>query len=140
MIRFLFFAAFFFFIYFLVLSILLAAPAHSQESTTIGTPSAYLGATYILIRETEEPGAVAELLYFNADVNDPSDELPYTVILEREGQPDIEVTVRFFHNVGPGGPDRIEIIAPPGLMAIPPEITLMEGYSEISLLYPEGMS
>ena len=115
--------------------LLLVGPAAAQESVSIGAPSTYLGTTYILLRETEEPGAVAELLFHNADVNDPTDEAPYTVVLNG-----LTVTVRFYHNVGPGGPDRIEVFPPPGIAAVPPSLTLMEGYGDIVYFYPEGMS
>lgn len=115
--------------------LLLAGPVAAQESVSIGVPSAYLGVTYVLIRETEEPGAVAELFFYNADVNDPTDEDAYTVVLG-----EMSVTVRFYHNVGPGGPDRIEVFPPSGIAAYPPSLTLMEGYGDIVYLYPEGMS
>lgn len=115
--------------------LLLVGPAAAQESVSIGVPSAYLGTTYVLLRETEEPGAVAELFFYNVDVNDPTDEGSYTV--EWNG---ITVSVLFHHNVAVAGQDSIDIFPPPGLVAIPPTLTLLEGYGDIVYFYPEGMS
>lgn len=109
-------------------------PAHHQ-SITIGPASPVSGTTFLLLRDTEEPGALAELFFYNTDVNGSSDVGSYVVVWEG-----IELTVRFFHNVGPGGPDKIEVIAPPGMYAEPGELTLMEGYGDVVYIYPLGMS
>lgn len=121
-------------ILFILFFILFATSVTAQQSIVIGAydPS---GVTSVLLRETDEPDALAELIFYNANVNIPSDNGDYIVEFE-----DITVKVTFEINVGPGGPDKIIITPPPGMYAEPSEITLMEGYSAMSFIYPLGMS
>lgn len=119
--------------------ILSSLPALAEEplyqSAQIGPMSPVEGITMVLLRSTLEPGAVAELYFYNADVNGPVDEGVYHVQWQ-----DIRVTVRFFHNASAGGADMIQIIPPPGMYAEPPEVTLMEWYDKVIFIYPLGMS
>jgi hypothetical protein len=112
-----------------------AGAAQADSLTQIGPASPVEGTTFVILRETEEPGALVELLFYNANVNGPEDVGAYTV--DYEG---IEVTVRFHHNVSAGGADRIDVFAPPGMYAEPSSLTLMEGYSDVVFIFPLGMS
>jgi hypothetical protein len=114
---------------------LCAWPALAQEAAVIGEPQLYLGATVVRLDATEAPGAVAELSFHNAEVNQPEDAGGYTVT--RDG---LTVTVEFEFNVDGGGADRIVILPPDGYIAIPDTLTLPEGQRGTALIYPGNLS
>ena len=113
----------------------LASPVAAQETALIGEPDLYMGATVVRIQPTEEPGAVAEIRYDNAEINNPGDVGSYSVTLDG-----ITVQLDFGFNVAPGGQDSITVTPPPGFIAIPETLTLPEGGSGVVYLYAEGMS
>jgi hypothetical protein len=110
-------------------------PAHAQETALIGEPDLYMGATVVRIQPTEEPGAVAEIRYDNAEINSPGDVGSYSVTLDG-----ITVQLEFGFNTAPGGQDSITVTPPPGFIAIPETLTLPEGGSGVVYLYSEGLS
>jgi hypothetical protein len=114
---------------------LCAWPALAQEAAVIGEPQLYLGATVVRLDATEAPGAVAEVLFHNAEVNQPHDAGGYAVT--REG---LTVDLRFEFNVDGGGADRIVILPPDGYIAIPDTLTLPEGQRGRALIYPGNLS
>jgi hypothetical protein len=103
---------------------LCAWPALAQEAAVIGEPQLYLGATVVRLDATEAPGAVAEVWFHNAEVNQPHD----------------AVNLRFEFNVDGSGADRIVILPPDGYIAIPDTLTLPEGQRGTALIYPGNLS
>ena len=114
---------------------LMASPVVAEQTAIIGEPALYYGATTVRIQETDEPGAIAEIIYHNVEVNNPHDAGEYTITYGG-----ITVTVQFAFNSGPGGADSITVIPPPGIIAIPETLTLQEGYDGTIFLFAEGMS
>jgi hypothetical protein len=113
----------------------IAAPAIAQQTALIGEPALYYGVTSVRIQPTEEPGAVAEIIFDNVEMNNAGDEGGYVVTLDG-----ITVQIAFGFNVAPGGQDSITVTPPAGFIAVPETLTLMEGDTGVVLLYAEGMS
>lgn len=86
--------------------------------------------TIATIRATTEPGAVAEILYINDDVNSAADNGVQTLTL---GSLTVEVT---FTWDAEGGSDRIMVTPPDGYMAVPDTLTLPEDGRGTLLIYP----
>lgn len=82
------------------------------------------------IRATTEPGAVAEILYINDDVNSAADNGVKMLTL---GSLTVEVT---FAWDAEGGSDRIVVTPPDGYMAVPDTLTLPEDGRGTLLIYP----
>jgi hypothetical protein len=114
---------------------LMASPAVAEQTAIIGEPALYYGATTVRIQETDAPGAIAEIIYHNVEVNNPHGAGEY--VISHEG---ITVRLIFGFNVAPGGADSITVIPPAGIIAIPETLTLQEGYDGTILLFAEGMS
>ena len=106
-----------------VLTLLLALPASAE--TTHGWAGGY---SHITIRPTTAPGAVAEVVFDNKTVH--TDE-NVTFALTLDG-----LTVEVYAQVGRGlTPDRMTVEAPPGFIAVPPELDVAEDQVGTILLY-----
>lgn len=113
-----------------------AAPVWADPPARIDVPmlgvASGLGKTWVEIRETDEPGAVAEIEFVNAPINSGADNKVYR--LEWSG---IVTQVRFLWNAGAGGADGIEIIPPSGYDCLPEcRAVVMEGYNAMIYIYP----
>jgi hypothetical protein len=115
--------------------IALASPAVAEQTAIIGEPALYYGATTVRIQETEAPGAIAEIIYHNVEVNAPEDAGGYTVSFNG-----ITVQIEYSVNVDLLGADSITVIPPAGIIAIPDSLTLQEGYDGTILLYADALS
>lgn len=106
-----------------VLTLLLALPASAE--TTHGWAGGY---SHITIRPTTAPGAVAEVIFANRTVHS-DDDLTFSLTLDG-------LTVEVYAQVGRGlTPDRITVEAPPGFIAVPPELDVAEEKDGVILLY-----
>lgn len=93
------------------------------------------GQTEATIHATAEPGAVAEVRFYNAPVNNQSNTGETATITLG----DIAVTLRFQWN-DDGDADRIDADPGPDLIALPQFLTIPEGSSGRILIYPrEGL-
>ena len=110
------------------------SPAHAGDTAIIGEPQLYFGATVVRMQPTEEPGAAAEIIFHNVEVNNPNDAGGYTVTLG-----DMTAQVTFGFNTAPGGQDSITVTPPAGFIAVPETLTLMEGATGVVLLYSAEM-
>jgi hypothetical protein len=114
---------------------LLAAPALAQDDyAVIGEPDLYLGATTIRLQPSEQPNALAEVVFHNAEVNDGGDEATYPLTLG-----DLTVEVTFGFNVDPLGSDSITVTVPPGYVAIPATLVVGEDSTGTVLIYHDNM-
>ena len=101
-----------------------ASPAAAQDTVYWGGVS-----SHIRLQTTQSPGAVAEVEFFNAEVHTDSDE---THNLSLGG-----LTVRANMVLGRGDtPDRMTIVPPEGLIAVPPFVDVPEGEVRRIYLYP----
>lgn len=122
----------------LLLILFLPLPALADPDNSyamIGKPSPHEGVTYVQIRPPTplNSDTVAELLYWNADVNLPKDTGEYSVTLS----PDLTVTIWFEHNDQSTDNDTILVLTtPPGTYAEPPLLTLDEGSSGVIRILP----
>jgi hypothetical protein len=108
---------------------LLASGVRASESAT------WSGQTEASIHPTTEPGAVAEVRFYNAPVNDGHDTGETAVITLG----DISVALRFQWN-DDGDADRIDADPGPELIAVPQFLTVPENGSGRILIYPrEGL-
>lgn len=87
--------------------------------------------TVIELLPTDEPGAVAAVVYENRRANDYCDDGTYHLSIDG-----LLVTVIFTWNGGPSGADHLTILPPLGYMANPPEITLPENSQAVAFIYP----
>lgn len=107
----------------LVAAAFLALPASAE--TTHGWAGGY---SHITIRPTTAPGAVAEVIFANRTVHS-DDDLTFSLTLDG-------LTVDVHALVGRGlTPDRITVEAPPGFIAVPPELDVAEDDVGVILLY-----
>lgn len=88
------------------------------------------------LRETHEPGAIAELEFNNTAVHTVHHVGWYTISHEHQGRV-VEIQVRFYLNVGPDASERLQIVPPPGYVAIPDNLVIKDGDSGTSYIYPE---
>lgn len=113
-----------------------AAPLWAEEPVRISVPPtnylSAIGQTWVEIRDTDEPGAVAEIEFSNAPINGSADNRTYS--MEWDGT---VTQVRFTWNAGPGGADAIEIIPPPGHACLPECYALVqEGGQKVIYIFP----
>jgi hypothetical protein len=118
----------------LALGLLATSAAAQSDYAVIGEPDLYLGATTIKLQPTDAPNAIAEVFFHNAEVNDGGDESTHVLTMG-----DLSVEVSFGFNVSPGGADSISVVTPPGYIAIPATLILMEGASGAVLIYHDNM-
>lgn len=88
-----------------------------------------LAGTHIELRQTDQPGAVAEVTIFNREVN--GSEHNGTYVLRWQ---DVEAELRFTWNWS-GDPDLFEVEAP-GLTARPPALNVPQNGHGVICLYP----
>ena len=96
-----------------------------------------LGTTTIVMQDTTEPGAIAEVEMKNQPSNGDADNGDYPLVLR-----DMQAIVRFHWNSGPAGADSITVEPPEGMTCKPTScaLELLEGYSGKVYLMPwEGM-
>lgn len=96
-----------------------------------------LGGTTIVLQDTTEPGAVAEIEMNNLAVNGDGDNGDYVLTLR-----DMQVWVHFTWNSGLAGADSITAFPPEGMICRPSScvLELLEDYSGKLYLIPwEGM-
>ena len=96
-----------------------------------------LGGTTIVLQDTTEPGAIAEVEMNNLPVNSDHDDGAYALTLR-----DMQVWLTFHWNSGPAGADSITVEPPAGMICKPTScaLELLEGYDGKIYLYPwEGM-
>lgn len=103
----------------------LLTPVHGAETVDWNIK------TFATIKATNEPGAVAEIIFNNVDVNGAADNGTKELSL---GTLTVEVT--FTWDAAAGGADRITVAPPDGYMAIPDTLTLQEGTEGRLLIYP----
>lgn len=88
--------------------------------------------TYARIQPTQEPGAAAEIIFHNENVNDMTDNTTMPITL---GALTVEVTFKW--EVRGDGADQITVTTPAGFVAVPDTLTVPEGGSDRMLIYPE---
>lgn len=109
-----------------VLTLLLALPASAETSHTWGMLEGYTST--IVLQPTDAPGAVAEVMFDNKTVHVDEN---VTFALTLDG-----LTVEVYAQVGRGlTPDRMTVEAPPGFIAVPPELDVAEDDVGVILLY-----
>lgn len=113
---------------------LLAAPTLAQDFVVVGQPDPMLGASTLTLRPSEQPEAVAEVEFYNADMNLYRDEMAYPMSLDG-----LEIEVDFEVNVDPLGSDRIRVRVPPGYYADPDTLDVMEGQTGVVLIFQHAM-
>jgi hypothetical protein len=104
---------------------ILAVPA-SAETVRIATST-------VTLQPSDEPGAVAEIIFVNKPSNGPFNNGNY--YLSMDG---IDVTVEFEWNAM-GGSDALHITVPDGLVVIPPFLAVPEGSTGRALIYSGEM-
>jgi hypothetical protein len=111
---------------------LMALPAHA-ESVEWDDANRFLTSPPSIgtLQATTEPGAVAELVFQNRNVNGPNDAGSVTV-MAHEG---LSVSVRFLWSSS--GADTLVIEPPEGFVAVPRELTVEEGEDGVSFIYPD---
>lgn len=126
--------------------IFLALPAHAEEPTRIYIPdypflnrddgkTGKFETSFIEIRESDEPGAVAEVEFKNEMVNSAFDDGDYALTWDG-----VTVIVRFQYNADAYGSDRIIITPPAGYACWPDcDVIVPERFSKIIIIFP-GMS
>lgn len=107
---------------------LLATPAFAQDQITIGKASPIFGITTITLQDSDAPGAAAEVLIHDANMNSQQDNGDY--LLSWRG---LDVIVDFTHSLFTGDTFRVEV--PPGYIAVPPEVAAGETTTERVLIY-----
>lgn len=90
--------------------------------------------TFIRLQPTNEPGAVAEVVFSNTE-NHARDE---RFFLQIEGMEGLEVEI-IFDIVPTPPPDSITVIVPEGYIAIPERLEVAEGEEDKVLIYQDGM-
>lgn len=118
---------------------LLAFMASPVAAETVAHWEGYAGATgnpsTCTIQPTDEPGAVAEIIFRNEPWNDSSDNgKPQSVTLA-----DLTVEVQFHwrvSGVGAMGFDAITVTVPEGYLAVPDRLALPESTTGRVLIYP----
>lgn len=110
--------------------LILACAKWALGPVAAGETIAWNVRTIATIRATTEPGAVAEIVYVNDDVNSSADNGVQMLTL---GSLTVEVTFTWDAD---GGSDRITVAPPDGYMAVPDTLTLQEGTEGRLLIYP----
>lgn len=113
-----------------------AMPVWAEEPVRLYVPAAGyasgIGRTFVEIRESEEPGAAAEVIFQNEPINGHNDNRTYS--LEWSG---VTTQFRFVWNQGDGGADGIEIIPPAGYDCLPECVAVVrEGGSAVVYIVP----
>jgi hypothetical protein len=113
---------------------LLATQTFAQDHAIIGTPGMYLGATSVLLQPSTAPNAIAEVVFDNAAVNATHDQGSYSLTMEG-----LTVDVAFGFNVDALGSDSITVTVPPGYIAIPATLDVLEDQVGVVLIYLDNM-
>jgi hypothetical protein len=108
----------------------LASPVAAQDSVQVGPADAILGVTTVTLQPTDAPGAVAEVVFSNSQVNVPRDQVQYVLVMG-----DLTAGVSFALNVDPLGSDQITVNVPEGYIASPETITVQENASGTVFIY-----
>ena len=102
----------------------LAAPATAET----WQPSS--GGSWVTLRPSERPGAVAEMLFHNST----GDRATRDFHRHTMGGHSVEIEIGTVH------PDTIRVEPLPGFIAVPPELTLKDGQSGVVVIYTlEGL-
>ena len=101
--------------------------AVAQESYQWGRDS------YILLQETDSPGAIAEVIFHNTAVHPLAVD---TKVLELNG---LEVEVTIETNTT-GTDDTVTVLPPEGYYAYPPQVEVPEMESTVILIMESGLS
>lgn len=99
---------------------LLCAPAHVQDTMSIGNPigvGGYVvrGPSTVTLAPTDRPGALAQVAFDNVAINDAGD----TGTAGTLTIPGVSVEVAFEWNADFAGPDRVTITPPDGVLCWP---------------------
>lgn len=118
-----------------IIALLLStSAAYPQQITEFGREYTYHEESTIVFQSTDEPGAVAEIIFNNEINNDDGDLVP---TLTFEG---ITAEITFVMNVNGTADDAISVSVSPGHYAEPETIQVMENFSGTILIYPELIS
>ena len=107
---------------------LLASPAVAQDTAIIGQHDWQGRSTTITLRETQAPGAVAEVGIFNVNVNQEPDDGGYPLTLDG-------LTVTVYFVVRLTGPDQFTVEVPEGYIARPETVDVAEDAGAVVLIY-----
>lgn len=86
----------------------------------------------VTIRATSEPGAVAEIIFRNENVNGPTDDDTFAPVTLG----DLVVEISFTWQAREDGADAITARPPEGFFAVPETLVVVEGGSDRILIYP----
>lgn len=117
-----------------IIACLFATSAYAQQATEFGREYTYHEESSIVLQSTNEPGAVAELI-FNNEINNVDGDLVPSLTFEG-----ITVGITFVMNIGGSADDAISVSVSPGYYAEPETISVMENSSGTILIYPELIS
>jgi hypothetical protein len=107
---------------------LFASPLAAQDVAYIGPPAnAPERLSTVTLQPTDEPGAYAEVIFVNRDVNGSRDNGTYHVEI-----PGLAIEVNFRWS---SAADAIEVITPDGFFAVPAIVEVAEGDSARVLIY-----
>lgn len=85
--------------------------------------------SFFIVRPSEEPGAVAEVVFKNEEVNNfQVDEFSLAIGT-------LDVQIRLDVHLAPNAPDTVTVIPPDGYIAIPEQMTVDEGSTGIITIY-----
>jgi hypothetical protein len=107
---------------------ILGGAAMAQESAIIGQQDWQGRSTTITLRETQAPGAVAEVGIFNVNVNQEPDDGGYPLSFDG-------LTVTVYFVVRLTGPDQFTVEVPEGYIAHPETVDVGEDAGAVVLIY-----
>lgn len=108
--------------------------AYAQQITEFGREYTYHEESTIVFQATDEPGAVAEII-FNNEINNTDGDLVPTLTFEG-----ITAEITFVMNVNGTADDSISVSVSPGYYVEPETIQVMENFSGTIFIYPELIS
>lgn len=107
-----------------LIALLLTATAAMADDTVI------LNGTRVQLQPTVRPGAVAQIEFENRAVNAGNDNGEYALTMG-----DVSAAFTFTWNAEARGDDRISVTVPEGFVAVPRELTVPEGETQILHIY-----